>query len=80
MSKALKTYNPVGIIKDQSEYIGMVEHDCGEWVRWEDHKTLLEEQYVALSTLKKLEDIARCCEGLAIKYFEAMEFLKEEVE
>lgn len=76
MSKTVRLYKLV----DREEIASMVEHDCGDWVRWEDYRTLLEEQYVALSTLKKLEDVARGCEGLAIKYFEAIKFLKEGAE
>lgn len=78
MSKIVKRYKRVEI-KGRREIVSMAEAEFGDWIRWEDHRALLEEQYVALSTLKKLEDVARGCEGLAIKYFEAIEFLKEEV-
>lgn len=72
-----KRYKIVQTVTDRSKVTELIEHDYGDWVRWEDYKTLLEEQYMALSALNKLEDVARGCEDLAIKYFQTIKFLEE---
>lgn len=79
MSKITQRYSPVKILTARPEIGGMIEAEYGDWVRWDDYKALLDERYVALSALTKLEHVARGCEKLVADYSAAIEFLKEEV-